>query len=310
MGTRMNSARRAILLLTVVLAIAGGAWQWRRISVSDQLHRTVNAGDLEGVRDALRWGADPNDREPPRGKLSPQRTPIMIAVARGCRDCVLALIEAGASVDATDAHRRSVLTYAVNRPELVRLLLEHGAIADQCLREEHIGAWTTFSALVSAVAIREADSLRLLLDAGIDPSGPCFRFALFDYMGAWAPIPVDDTIFAMLIRHTQGDLLDEGPMLLWTAAESNAVESARLLLGFGVGVDARSPIGLTPLMAAAGSGSVEVAQLLLDRGADRTLKDDAGKTALDHVAAAEAKGVSADRIEALRKMLAMGADGR
>jgi hypothetical protein len=40
-------------------------------------------------------------------------------------------------------------------------------------------------------------------------------------------------------------------------------------------------------------------------GADRALNDDAGKTALDYLAAAEAKGVSADRIEALRRMLAM-----
>jgi hypothetical protein len=36
----------------------------------------------------------------------------------------------------------------------------------------------------------------------------------------------------------------------------------------------------------------------------------AAKTALDHLAAAEAKGVSADRIEALRKMLAVGDEGR
>ncbi len=288
----------------------GGLWFSLRVAAGRQLLRLAETGDIDGLRAALHYGADPNVREWSSGKLSPQRTPLILAVERGCRACVLALLEAGANIDATDAHRRSALGYAVGRPEMVRLLLEHGAIADQCLREEHIGAWTTYSALATAVEIREADSLRLLLDAGIDPSGPCFRFALFDYMGAWAPTPVDDTIFAMLIRHTQGDLLDQGPALLWTAAESNAVESTRLLLGFGVGVDARSPIGITPLIAAADSGAVEVAQLLLDRGADRALKDDAGKTALDYLATAEAKGVSADRIEALRRMLAMGADGR
>jgi ankyrin repeat protein len=301
---------RRVSVAVILCLVIGGLWFSVRVVAGRQLLRLAETGDVHGLRSVLRYGADPNVREWPSGKISSQCTPIMRAVERGCRDCVLALIEAGADVDATDAHRRSVLSYAVYRPEMVRLLLEHGAIADQCLREEHVRAWTTYSALASAVKIREADSLRLLLDAGIDPSGPCFRFALFDYMGAWAPIPVDDTIFALLIRHTQGDLLDEGPMLLWTAADSNAVESARLLLGFGVGVDARSPIGLTPLMEAAGSGSVEVAALLLDRGADRTLKDSAGKTALDHVAAAEAKGVSADRIEALRRLLAAGDEGR
>jgi ankyrin repeat protein len=97
---------------------------------------------------------------------------------------------------------------------------------------------------------------------------------------------------------------------LLAAAEGGARESCRVLLDMGVAFDTRDLSGGTPLMAAAGSGSVEVAELLLDRGADRTLKDDAGKTALDHLAAAESKGASADRIEALRKMLAMGADGR
>jgi len=305
---RPNLVRRTSVAVVLCLAI-GGLWLSLRVAAGRQLLRFAEAGDIDGLRAALQHGADPNVREWSSGKLSPQRTPLILAVERGCRDCVLALIEAGADVDATDAHRHSVLSYAVYRPEMVRLLLEHGAIADQCLREEHVRAWTTYSALASAVKIREADSLRLLLDAGIDPSGPCFRFALFDYMGAWAQIPVDDTIFAMLIRHTQGDLLDEGPMLLWTAADSNAVESARLLLGFGVGVDARSPIGTTPLMAAVGSGSVEVVELLLDGGADRTLKDKAGKTALDYVAVAETKGVAAERAAALRRMLSIGDDG-
>jgi hypothetical protein len=93
---------------------------------------------------------------------------------------------------------------------------------------------------------------------------------------------------------------------LLAAAEGGARESCRVLLDMGVAFDTRDLSGGTPLMAAASSGSVEVAQLLLDRGADRTLKDDAGKTALDRVAAAEAKGISADRIEALRRMLAAG----
>jgi ankyrin repeat protein len=63
-------------------------------------------------------------------------------------------------------------------------------------------------------------------------------------------------------------------------------------------------------MAAAGSGSVEVVELLLDRGADRALKDNAGKTAFDHVVRAEATEISVDRTEALRRLLAAGVGGR
>jgi hypothetical protein len=62
-------------------------------------------------------------------------------------------------------------------------------------------------------------------------------------------------------------------------------------------------------MAAAGSGSVEVVELLLDGGADRTLKDKAGKTALDYLEQAETRGLPSDRIELLRGRLAIG-DGR
>jgi ankyrin repeat protein len=227
----------------------------------------------------------------------------MYAAEQGCTECVAALIDAGADVNAEDRFSRSVLASAVGSPEIVELLLSHGADATRCTRA------VQHSAIAKAFRLRQARSLQLILDAGVAPSSECLRYTLFEYTLGSAPRPVDDAVLAILIRHTQGDLLDQGPALLWTAAESNAVESARLLLGFGVDVDARSPIGITPLMAAAGSGSVEVVELLLDGGADRTLKDDAGKTALDYLAAAEAKGVAADRIGALRTMLAIG-DGR
>lgn len=297
--------RRVVLLIALAAAMVGcGLWFWQRAATRGMLHRFIASGDVDGLRRALRDGADPNQRGEGGLILRIGRTVIMYAAEQGCAECVAALIDAGADVNAEDRLSRSVLASAVHSPEIVELLLSRGADATRCTRA------VQHSAIAKAFRLRQARSLRLILDAGVPSSSECLRYTLFEYTPGSAPRPVDDTIFAMLIHHTQGDLLDEGPMLLWTAAESNAVESTRLLLGFGVGVDARSPIGLTPLMVAVGSGAVEVAQLLLDRGADRTLKDDAGMTALDHLAAAEAMGVSADRIEALRKMLAMEADGR
>lgn len=46
-------------------------------------------------------------------------------------------------------------------------------------------------------------------------------------------------------------------------------------------VDAKTNIGITPLMMAATEGHAEAVRLLLKYGADRTLKDDEGLTAKD-----------------------------
>ena len=300
----MWKVRVTLLMFLAAATVALVLWGSQRAPAKGRLHGLAKSGDVEGLRKALRDGFDPNEVEQDGDKMMGGWTPLMYAAQGGHLESVSALVDAGADVNAEDTFTRPVLAYAVESPEIVELLLSRGADAARCARG------VQHSAIATAYRLRETRSLQLILDAGVSPSSECLRYTLFEYTPGSAPRPVDDTIFAMLIHHTQGDLLDEGPMLLWTAADSNAVESTRLLLGFGVGVDARSPIGLTPLMVAVGSGAVEVAQLLLARGADRTLKDDAGMTALDHLAAAEAMGVSADRIEALRKMLAMEADGR
>jgi ankyrin repeat protein len=299
----MRKLRVTLVMFLVAAALACVLWGWQRASAKVSLHGLAKLGDVEGLRKALSDGLDPNEVEHDRHKMMGGWTPLMYAAEGGHFDCVAALIDAGADVNAEDTFTQPVLAYAAESPEIVELLLSHGADATRCTRA------VQHSAIAKAFRLRQARSLQLILDAGVASSSECLRYTLFEYTLGSAPRPVDDAVLAILIRHTQGDLLDQGPALLWTAAESNAIESARLLLGFGVGVDARSPIGTTPLMAAAGSGSVEVVELLLDGGADRALKDDAGKTALDYVAVAETKGVAAERAAALRRMLSIGDDG-
>jgi len=72
-------------------------------------------------------------------------------------------------------------------------------------------------------------------------------------------------------------------MLMLAAANPNA-GVLRVLLEAGCYVNARGPRGTTPLMWAARlakhPGAVEA---LLQAGANGTLRDDAGKTAFDHV---------------------------
>jgi ankyrin repeat protein len=54
-----------------------------------------------------------------------------------------------------------------------------------------------------------------------------------------------------------------------------------VLLDRGIDVNARYRHDLTALMWAAGYGKVQTVRRLLERGADRTLRDDRGKTAAD-----------------------------
>ncbi|XP_047104807.1 ankyrin repeat domain-containing protein 23-like [Schistocerca piceifrons] len=71
----------------------------------------------------------------------------------------------------------------------------------------------------------------------------------------------------------------------WTAlhwaAHRGDVEAARLLVGAGAAVDARTDHGATPLHWAALNGHAEVAAALLDAGADRGATTLGGETALD-----------------------------
>jgi hypothetical protein len=74
-------------------------------------------------------------------------------------------------------------------------------------------------------------------------------------------------------------------MPLHSAAAARSVSIARLLLEHGARVNARqgrTDRGFTPLMEAAFNGQVEMVELLLGHGADPSMKDDDGKSAVDH----------------------------
>jgi ankyrin repeat protein len=65
------------------------------------------------------------------------------------------------------------------------------------------------------------------------------------------------------------------------AAGQGCAACLQELLNAGAQVNARLENDLTLLMWAAGYGRDEVAKLLLERGADRSLRDNRGKTAAD-----------------------------
>ena len=96
--------------------------------MGENLYRAVAAGDLRGVRKALRAaGADPNRRGNEWGD-----TPLHEAAASGSAECVKALLEAGAPRNAVDNHGRTPLHLAVEHgsAQCVKALVEGGARTD------------------------------------------------------------------------------------------------------------------------------------------------------------------------------------
>ncbi|MBN1781679.1 ankyrin repeat domain-containing protein [bacterium] len=88
------------------------------------LHTAVILGDLEAVNQHIRAGSDLDVREPSRGS-----TPLMTAALLGKTDAALALIGAGADVNAQNNEGSTALITAAFfcRTEIVRALLENNA---------------------------------------------------------------------------------------------------------------------------------------------------------------------------------------
>jgi uncharacterized protein len=159
--------------------------------------------------------------------------------------------------------------------------------------------------------------LDALLVAGADPRVGVFPYLVFAAMGKRlhlvnalirAGASIDRTIgdgqtalFMSLLAPDAGRTADDrcalallnagadsalghesGAMPIHLAAASNYLGALQALLELRPqDVDAKTNIGITPLMMAATEGHAEAVRLLLKFGADRTLKDDEGLTAKD-----------------------------
>ncbi len=119
----------------------------------------VDKGSAESLRFLAAKGFDVNQ---PR---QDGRTPLILAAAAGKMDKATALLEAGASVAATDAQRMDALGYAANNShaEMAKLLLARGADPK---RIDGRG----LTALIVAAARGSLDTVKVLVEAGADPA--------------------------------------------------------------------------------------------------------------------------------------------
>lgn len=128
-------------------------------ALNSRLFDAASAGDAAAVRAAIAEGADLEARG--AGGMTP-----LVAATKGNRvDAALALIDAGADVNAKDDIVDSAYLYAGARGhnEILRATLEHGAD----LRSTNRYGGT---ALIPASERGHLDTVKILLSAGVDPN--------------------------------------------------------------------------------------------------------------------------------------------
>jgi ankyrin repeat protein len=267
-------------------------------------------GDLPAVKALLAMGIDPNVGEPWDGQ--PGATPLAVALydgkfsiadalraggannvgllseaaARGDLPRMKALLDAGADANERTADGTTPLHFAVRQIQAgaVRLLIERGA---EINRFDHFG-FTTLA--LAQIDLRQLEQRHYTFVDRLDP--PEAKKAL------------DEIIAALQARKPDANFRNE-------AGETAAMQAARagnllfyVMADEKIALDAQRPDGMTALMLAIVSqpkdarlegytqdtkGKVleryssrgRIVKVLLEKGADRTLRNAAGKTALD-----------------------------
>lgn len=216
------------------------------------LHYAARAGDLATVQSLLRSGAKA-DAENRYGV-----TPLSLAVEAGDVNIVNALIAAGANVNHALPEGETILMTAARtgNVEVLRALLKHDA------RVEARDGFYGETALIWATSADHVEAVRALLEAGADVNA---RSASAEFarrnagltrlsLGQWTP--------------------------LMYAARENAIQTARVLLDRGAGINLTDPDGATALVLAIINYHYDFAAMLLERGADPNIADTIGMGAL------------------------------
>src|SRR5262249_3779836 len=223
------------------------------------------------------------------------------AVSGGSTNAVQLLLERGALVE---RHSGQLLTLAVvmNRVDLVKLLIEHGAdvqrtdflgplddaerpVADLFIAHgKKVPAWMLPRACRPDVSSNELHRVRVLLEYGasVDDRGR-YGLTALHYAVRGGKVPL---IRLLLERGAQVDALDEDGLtpllhLSKTRSKADPVPVMELLAASRANVDARDETQGTLLMYFSRQGHAGAVRWLLAHGADRNARNRSGKTAAE-----------------------------
>lgn len=200
------------------------------------LHKSAIMGDIAGLRRAIQEGCDldslctvfcaPHE---------PGRTALDISMFHKKHDCVIALVQAGATVDLESVNTKRYLTGVCERgvKDVLQAILQSGRLDVKATAIEHC--------LVHASRHGEKLCVELLLNSGVyvdarNPKRPSYSLS--------------------------------GETSLIAASFENESECVQLLLNANADVNAVDFNGKSALMAASGKGHESCVKLLLQWGAD------------------------------------------
>jgi ankyrin repeat protein len=279
------------LLRTATAVIEHG----RKISGPKQMRldrRLVDAcekGDFEGVRRLLRGGADVNAAVPwfasdDRNDFAGIATPLCSAGWADKRIASL-LLAHGADPNLADSDGMTPLILSVNRPEIVDLLLAHGAKVNQVSPRFGTALGQCGDVKVMRVLVAHGADVNL----GSRTSGPPLIALLSPSSGGLGEAA------AFLLAHgsnVNARWYDGSTALMQAALCTSEVSVycdpgiGKVLIAHGADVNAVDNIGTTALMLVAQTeyddDAVKFARMLIAHGARADLRDKKLNTALDY----------------------------
>ncbi|HJR57883.1 MAG TPA: ankyrin repeat domain-containing protein [Vicinamibacterales bacterium] len=253
------------------------------------LTNAIRQNDADAVRRALSRG---------RAELIADDTGttlLMYAALVGSPEIIRLLVDHGAQVNASNRFGTTALMCAVSRTENVRALLERGA--DVKARTNNGG-----TALVAATRYGNVNAMKILLAAGADTSSPQVRRALFAASFFSKNPIVREVLSGAGVVATSSDEIT-GTVLDWTRDDIATLSS---LLTFGVPPNEEIPTFTFPLptfFMAARDGQIDAMRAFVEKGVDPAQKGARGWTALMFAASAHRSSIGT-----LKFLLNHGAD--
>ena len=240
-------------------------------------------GATEAASQASREAAADDEPESEEGEA------LLAAAMQADADTLQDLATQGVDVNYTDRQGRTALGFLLaglldeskhrmfhrNAEQCLDYLLRHGA-------NPNLGDPPPF---ILAAMGRRLHLLQSMFSAGVDVNRSIGEGQTALFMSLLAPEkgqPADDRCALAVLKAGADSSLkhESGVMPIHLAAASNYLGALQALLERRPqDIDAKTNIGITPLMMAATEGHAEAVRLLLQFGADCTLKDDEGLTA-------------------------------